>query len=298
MDNLLEKGFKFEHYFFTDKLIKVSEALGGGQPTGWCPFVETYAKGQIYLSLWLRVTSSHFESNDLFAIVEPRVFRVLHPKGASSLTRFPFLSIYDVPISEQNGGEDGGTVFVTIPKSMEEIERMQIWVIPSVVRLIRLETFNNIQNIVREKTKAFSAFSESFRTLSNRESDVRQFSVGDAENFTNLPNDIIGDRAEVVNTIPCNNTQSQGDFLSFKKSDPMEVMDSITIFLGHHFIWYTVMESLNLSIEVIKVQLCSFESQPILFKVGIQNDETSETKDSKGSRDTYTIIFSNIVAYF
>jgi hypothetical protein len=290
-----EDRFKLGHYFISNEIVKVSEALGGRLSFGWSPFVECYLEGEAQLDVWLRVSGAQGERYNVLAIIESAT----HMYGMTPNVRLHTSSTVGQSDWLQNRGdrstsmeyydEDGAVVFVIVPESMEYPERMRTWVIPSLVWLVWLETFDEVKGGFREALEQFQTLVKSLRTSAKRERNTIQSALRQTLNVSKLPDDVIQDTAEIVNTISGNDAQSRWKLFPNLHLEPQEVIDTVTIFLGHHFVWYTVDESSDLTVEVVHMQLRPTEAQTVLLEVDIHDqDSSTKAKDSKGARNTHT----------
>ena len=287
------KWLKLGEHFISNKVVKVSEALGGRLPLGWSPFVKCYLEEDSQVEIWIRVIGSQGESYNFLAIIESAT----HIHGMVAKTTLQA----GCPIGQQDSlefrsnlcalvegdNEDGTSVFVFVPESIENPEGMRTWVIPSFVWLVGLETLNESYGTFREAIEQFQTLIKSFRSDAEREHYFIQSSLRQTRKVSKLPDNVIQDTTEIVDAISSNDAQAQWKLFPKLRFDPQKLIDSITIFLGHHFVWYAIEEPCDLSVEVVHVQLRPTKAQTVLLEVSIHGQASStKAKNSKGARDT------------
>ncbi len=287
------KWLKLGEHFISNKVVKVYEALGGRLPLGWSPFVKCYLEEDSQVEVWIRVIGSQGESYNFLAIIES----ASHMDGV--VTEKSFQAGF--PIGHQHtpgfgnnlcslvegDNEDGTSVFVFVPESIENPEGMRTWVVPSCVWLVGLETLNESYGTFREAIEQFQTLIKSFRSDAKREHYSIQLSLWQTRKVSKLPDNVIQDTTEIVDAISGDDAQAQWKLFPKLRFDPQKLIDSITIILGHHFVWYTIEEPCDLSVEVVHVQLRPTKAQTVLLEVSIHGqDSSTKAKDSEGARDT------------
>lgn len=247
--------------FVTNKAVKISEALGGRLPFGWSPFVKCYIEGDSIIELWFRLTSLKGNSCDFLAIMKFAACCEDHrPQdenlaNQSSIWQSDSLRPFWTESCRfmESRADYRTSMFVIVPEAIENPERMRIWVVPSFVWLVGLETSDNIYSRLREAIERFQ-FDTKFSTrITDRKGNIRQSLRRTPRKNAKLPNQIVQNGTEVMDTIPDDETQMQWRLFPASHLDPQEVIDSITIFLGHHFMMNTIKELSGLTFEVLQV---------------------------------------------
>jgi hypothetical protein len=70
-----------------------------------------------------------------------------------------------------------------------------------------------------------------------------------------------------VDAVASDEAQTHWRLFPTLQLNPQELIESITIFLGHHFIWDTINEPSGLTLEVLQVVPCPIKTPMKLFKV-------------------------------
>lgn len=272
-----EDRLKRGENFITNKVVKISEALGGKLPFGWSPFVESYLEGDHNIELWFRLTSVKGNSCDFLAILKYATSlngdRAPNHNLAHPCSIWQLDSLGNHPWAESRSLVDGqhesrAPVFVIVPEAIENPEGMRLWVVPSFVWPVGLETFNEVYGSLREALETFQFGRKVSTRLTCGKVQVLQDTLGASRKIPKLPNQVVQNGAEVMNTIPSDETQPQWRFFPTLQLNPQELVDSITIFLGHHFILDTFNEPGGLTLEVLQMLPCSIKSPMKVFKVG------------------------------
>lgn len=271
-----EDKLKRGEYFITNKVVKISEALGGRLPFGWSPFVKCYIEGDSIIELWFRLTSVEGNSCDFLAIMKYATCRDNHRASNENLAnRPPIWQANDLPSLwtdsrrlMEGRADDRTSMFVIIPEAIENPERMQVWVIPSFVWLVGLETFNEVYGSLWEAIERFPFSVKLITRLTDRKVQVIQDAFGTSRKVPKLPNHIVQNGAEVVDTISNDEAQTQWRLFPTLHLNPQELIESITIFLGHHFMMNRVYEPSGLTLKVLQVLPCPIQAKMKVFKVG------------------------------
>ena len=263
-----EDRLKRGEHFVTNKVVKISEALGGRLPFGWSPFVKCYIEGDAVIDLWCRLTGPEGNSCDFYAIMKCATCFDSH--RASDETLLNQSSVWqpdDLPTPWTNPrrfmesrADDRTSVFVIVPEAIENPERMRVWVIPSLVWLVGLETFDEVYSSLREAIEGFQ-FGIKFSTrFTDRKANMFQSFGRTPRKIANLPNQVVQNGTEVVDTIPNDEAQTQWRLFPTLRLNPPELIDSITVFLGHHFMMNRVYEPSGLTLEVLQVLSCPIQT--------------------------------------
>ncbi len=269
-----EERLKLGEHFVTHKVVKVFEAFGGRLFLGWSPFIKCYLEGDFQVGHWIKIIGFPSESYDFLAIIED-ANRMNGVAGEPSLQAE--CSISQPHTSGFRGNlcaylachsEDRTSVFVIVPEAIENPERVQVWVIPSLVRLVGLETFDEVYGSLREALERFLSLSERLATLADRKGQVLQYLRGALGKDTELPHGIVQNGTEVMDTVSSEESQSGWKFFPTLRLNPQELIDSISVFLSHHFVRVTINEPSDLTVEVIHVHLRPFKAPMQLFQVG------------------------------
>jgi len=146
---------------------------------------------------------------------------------------------------------------------------MRVWVVTSFVWLVGLETFDEVYSSLRETIENFQSTRKSRRSLTGRKgkSDFLQSRLRTPRKATQSPNQIIQSSTKIMDTIPDSKAQSRWRLFPSLQLDPQELIDSIAVFLGHHFIGYAFTEPSGLTLEVLHVLSCPIQTPMKLFKV-------------------------------
>ncbi|MFC2024104.1 hypothetical protein ACFLTJ_00775 [Chloroflexota bacterium] len=296
MDNSLEKGCEFGEYFFTNKLVKVSEALGGRLPFGFSPFVKGYLEGESYIELRFRLIDALGNCCEFLAIVE--VAPCMHCKIVPSRGPMHSAIRQSCRLSESRGDlcafmetqdEDGGSMFIIVPEAVENPERMKVWFIPSLVFLVGLEFSKNVYYRLWEFINLVQAGLKSTGREANGKEQVTQIPFSKSFSLPKMPDEVIKNRPEIVNAISCKESQFCREFIGNLELVPQDLFSAITVFLGHHFMCYSFNEHIKATLKVIDAVVCP--TKPIyqyLGDVRHHEKETSKTKNTQGVRDTRT----------
>jgi hypothetical protein len=195
-----EDRLKRGENFVTNKVMKISEALGGELPLGWSPFVKSYLEGNLNIELWFTLTSMKSNSCDFLAILKSATSvdsdrapkhslahpsSVWQPIGLRNQCWTESRSLMD------SQHEDRAPVFVIIPEAIENPERMRVWVVPSLVWLVGLETLNEVYCSLREAIERFHPIGKISALLTDRKVQVIQDFLGAARKAAKLPNQVI-----------------------------------------------------------------------------------------------------------
>jgi len=271
-----EDRLKFGEHFVTNKVVKISEALGGRLPLGWPPFVKCYIEGDSIIELRFRLTSPEGNSCDFLGIMKCTTrFENHWPPDINLTGKSSVWQSNDLPSFEaesrrlmENRADDRTFMFVIVPEAIENPERMRVWVVPSLIWLIGLETLDEVYCSWREAIERFQFGGKLITLLIDRKAQVLQDFLGASRKAAKLPNHVIQYRAEIVDAVTSDKTQSQWRLFPTLHLDPQEFIDPITVFLGHHFMMNTVNKSSGLTLEVPQVLPCPIKTLMKLFKVG------------------------------
>ncbi|MFC1901729.1 hypothetical protein ACFLX3_02230 [Chloroflexota bacterium] len=270
-----EDKLERSEYFVTNKVVKISEALGGRLPLGWCRFTKSYIEGDFDIELWFRLTSPKGDSYDFLAVFTSTasvdshrdgrtILKGIHQSSVRQLNSLSSPTRADSCAYVESNYEDRCPMFIIIPEAIENPERMRVWFAPSFVWLVGLKTSKNVYSRLRN---AIELYLPSVKGT-GRESQVSQFTFRAPRKIPKMPNEIVQNGAEVVDTIPCDETQPQWRLFPTLQLNPQELVGSITIFLGYHFIWPVFNKPSGLTLKVIHVLPCSEKTQTYLLKVG------------------------------
>lgn len=273
-----EDRLKRGEYFVTNKVVKISEALGGRLPLGWSPFVKCYIEGDSVIELWFRLTSMEDNSCDFLAIMKCATCHDSHRTNENSVNRPPIWQANNLPSLwtdtrrfMEDRADDRTSMFVIVPEAIKNPERMRVWVIPSFVWLVGLETFNEVYGSLRETAERFQFSGKQRTCITNRKVKVPQGCLGTSRKVPKLPNQVVQNGTEVMDTITSDKTQIQWRLFPALHLNPQELIDSITVFLGHHFIMNTFKEPSGLTLEILQVLSCPVKTPMKVFKVGGHN---------------------------
>ncbi len=132
-----EDRLKRGEHFVTNKVVKISEALGGRLPLGWCRFVKGYIEGDFDIELWFRLASPKWNSCDFLAIFTSTASVDFHRFGGAILKDMPQSSVRqlnglsvslraDSCACMESNHEDRSLMFVIVPEAIENPERMRV----------------------------------------------------------------------------------------------------------------------------------------------------------------------------
>jgi hypothetical protein len=272
-----EDRLKWGENFITDKIVKISEALGGEQPFGWSPLVKSYIEGEHDIELWFRLTTVQGNSYDFLAFLKSatsvdcdRAFEtaLTNPSSVWQLDNSHWATGTDCSGFMASQHKARTSVFVIVPEAIENPERMQVWVCPSFVWLVGLETFNDVYGSLREALETFQFGRKVSTRLTYRKVQVLQDTLGASRKIPKLPNQVVQNGAEVMDTIPSDETQTQWRLFPTLHLNPQELLNTITVFLGHHCIFNTFNEPSGLTLEVLHMFPSSFQAPVKVFEVG------------------------------
>ncbi len=275
-----EDRLKRGEHFVTNKVVKISDALGGKLPLGWSPFVESYIEGDHGFELWLRLTNAKGYSYDCLAVLKSvpcghtdgSTDRAANLNSTYQPTIWQLDSVHGACYGDSYTLRDdqhkgGASMFVIVPEAIENPERMRVWVVPSFVRLVGLETSNEVYSRLREAMELFLPSIKISATFVGRKSQITQFRLGASRQNPKLPNKVVQNRTKVMDTIPNNKAQSQWRFFDTLHLIPLELINSITIYLGHHFFLRTSEVFSGLTLEIVQVLPCPRQTPMKVFKV-------------------------------
>jgi hypothetical protein len=187
--------------------------------------------------------------------------------------------------SKETQDEDRSSMFVVVPEAVENPERMGLWFIPSLVCLVGLEASDGVYYRLGEALDFAQGFIKPIGFDADREGEFTQVPVGDIVGFPNIPEDIIKHRPEIMNTIPCKEAQFCRDFLGNLEFEPQDLLNSITIFFGHHFMCYSINKLSKPKVEVVDAAVYPREAVSQYFRDGRHEQITSKAKDTQKFKD-------------
>lgn len=273
-----EDRLKWGEYFVTNKVMKISEALGGRLPLGWCRFIKGYIEGDFDIKLWFRLISPKGASCDFLAVFTSTASLYFHRFGGSifknikqspvcPLNCFSDSSKNDSCACMESNHKDRAPMFIIVPKAIEKPERMRLWFVPSLVRLVGLETFDDVYSRLRKTIVRFLPSFELGASRKDGKVQMCQFCLGAARKASKLPNKIVQNGAEIVDAVSDTEGQIRWQLFPTLQLVPLDLIDSFIIYLGYHSIWPAFNKPSGLTLKILHVLPCSEKALMKLFKM-------------------------------
>jgi hypothetical protein len=159
-------------------------------------------------------------------------------------------------------------MFIIVPKAIEKPERMRVWFVPSLVRLIGLETSDDVYSRLRKTIVRFLPSIEFGAFRKGGKVQMCQFCLGATRKASKLPNKIVQNGAEIVDAVSDIESQIRWQLFPTLHLVPLDLINSFIIYLGYHFVWPAFNKPSRLTLEILHVLPCSEKSPTKLFKMG------------------------------
>ena len=274
-----EEWLKLGDDFVTHKVVHLDEEFVGKMPSRWPIFVEGYLNGYFGLEVHWKVAVGERYSFQFLAVFDGSCSQ---RACARSLPRGD-----NVEHVVDSGDIEGQVMLFFDREPVKDVENVSFRVMPSLVRLKMLDKVYDLC------TEAFLQSGEIFSpllALVTREKVESKLTAGVLPpTLSKAPNEVIENRAQIVDSISGNDSESQWWF-PFNLEQGRPLVEAVKLFWGDYTVRVGFEKRLGLAFELLDVLPCSLDPKVGKFYIiAARHDEQvtqEDSEDSEGPRDS------------
>ncbi|MDA0264807.1 MAG: hypothetical protein O3A93_11210 [Chloroflexi bacterium] len=276
-----EKWLKLFDNFITDKVVQLQEEFSGiRSPCDLPVYLQDYLMGKVQLRIDLHVLRNG-NTHELKIMVQGH--------GTKPLADTTSLDIQHGVIANCCDNHRGA-MLVIVPESVENPERMVLR-IPSVVRL---ELLDNFQSLGGQERQGVGLVGEQGGEVFAMNSYGKGNSVRSSMFLSELPNNVIDHRPQVMNTFSENEPEASRSVFDNFDMDFEPIIINTRLDLGNHLVRGWFKEIPGYTVEIGDILPCPLDAKAkgihiISHKLRLPSYEQKETRDAEnpeGPRDS------------
>ncbi len=230
--------------FISDEIVQIDEEFANDSPSSWPDFVKGYISRECGLEIGYRLRIRHKQTHDLRIITS-----CAYTEFASHNVYLPPSSYTQTSATLKATDDKGCLMFVVIPETVKDIQRVSFGVIPSIVRL---EVLNKRLGIGREASEHWQYFHvEPFLFNADRKGKLTTRLL--TTDLPQAPNKIIKCRPEIVDGVSNKEPKPNRRLPVSLKTVAHEVARSLRVYLANHTVRVCLEEGISFTYELLYV---------------------------------------------